>query len=161
MITIFYLSVNTYFQKIYSIKFCFSSLNFTIRPLSRPAILLPVARLATCSIYDLYAPPRNGSRFICRLPFFFLRGGTVGSAPLLLAFVKQTGCTPLCSALALRRGTTHVSGSPFAFFRASCRSHTKEVSFVPFGAKSSQNSLPDTSWFRLNSITLKGTCLCG
>ena len=107
------------------------------------------------------APPRNGSRFICRLPVFFLRGGAVGSAPLLLAFVKQTGCTPLCSALALRRGTTHVSGSPFAFFRASCRSHTKEVSFVPFGAKSSQNSLPDTSWFRLNSITLKGTCLCG
>ena len=36
------------------------------------------------------------------------------------------GGTPLCSALALRRVTTHVSGSPFAPFRASYRSHTKD-----------------------------------
>ena len=51
------------------------------------------------------APPRNGSRFICRLPVFFLRGGAVGSAPLLLAFDKQTGCT-------LARHDTRVSWRP-------------------------------------------------
>ena len=33
----------------------------------------------------------------------------------------------------------------------------RQVSFVPFGAKFSQNSLPDTSWSRLNSVALKGT----
>ena len=33
----------------------------------------------------------------------------------------------------------------------------RQVSFVPFGAKFSQNSLPDTSWSRLNSVSLKGT----
>ena len=31
----------------------------------------------------------------------------------------------------------------------------RQVSFVPFGAKFSQNSLPDTSWSRLNSVALK------
>ena len=59
MIATFNFFVNTFFQKIYSIKFCFFYLNFTVRPLSRPAILLSVARLATCSIYDFYAPPRK------------------------------------------------------------------------------------------------------
>ena len=37
----------------------------------------------------------------------------------------------------------------------------RQVSFVPFGAKFSQNSLPDTSWSRLNRIALKGTFQCG
>ena len=36
-----------------------------------------------------------------------------GSAPLMTRFSRQSGCTLLCSALALRRGRTHVlGGSP-------------------------------------------------
>ena len=40
-------------------------------------------------------------------------GGDKGSAALMTCFSCQSGCTPLCSALALRRGRTHVlGGSP-------------------------------------------------
>ena len=40
-------------------------------------------------------------------------GGDKGSAALMTCFSRQSGCTPLCSALALRRGRTHVlGGSP-------------------------------------------------
>ena len=40
-------------------------------------------------------------------------GGDKGSAPMMTRFSRQSGCTLLCSALALRRGRTHVlGGSP-------------------------------------------------
>ena len=52
----------------------------------------------------------------------FLFAGILPGSPCFSQ--GATRCTPLCSALALRRGTTHVSGSTFAPFRASCRSHT-------------------------------------
>ena len=67
-------------------------------------------------------------------------------------------CVPrsLCGAAFI-----HVSGGSFAFFCTSCRSHTKKVSFVPFGAKSTQNLSPDTSWSPLNNFTLPVAVQCG
>ena len=63
------------------------------------------------------SPPKKAA-LTCAVFF----GGSGGITPVMLT--SCTGCTPLCSALALRRGTTHVSGGSFASFRASCRSHT-------------------------------------
>ena len=106
------------------------------------------------------APPRNGSRFICRLPFFF-------------AWLRCGECTPVAClrqadrlhavVFRARFAARHDSrlGQLFCGLSRLMSLAYQKGKFVPFGAKSSQNSLPDTSWFRLNSITLKGTCLCG
>ena len=37
----------------------------------------------------------------------------------------------------------------------------RQVSFVPFGAKSSQNLSPDTSWFHLTIFAFYDSFLCG
>ncbi len=67
----------------------------------------------------------------------------------------------LCSALALRRGTSHVSVGSFSPFCAVCRLHTvayRQVSGVPHGAKSSKIARPilrgtvyliGSFWYRL------------
>ena len=59
MIATFNLFVNTYFQKIYSIKFYVVSLNFTIRLPFPFRLPFHAAHLAACSIYDLFAPPKT------------------------------------------------------------------------------------------------------
>ena len=82
-------------------------------------------------------------------------GGDKGSAPPMTRFSRQSGCTLLCSALALRRGRTHVLGGSPSGSVADARSRALWVSpcsVFPYGGCLNGEAQPSRSFIQAPAL---------